>query len=157
MSTVVALARPTAWNPGGGRSIQIAPTFGIAALSRDELFLTLLNFRDGYSWLNIYTTPETLSCEITESDTDNGEIWTVTAKGFYPGDSRQAAATFYQLARMKKHIVRFVDNNGLVRVAGSVSEGLELTYQLTTDEAVSGSRGYSFTLSGTLTSPPLYE
>ena len=151
-----ALGRQATWNPGGGRSIQIVPTIGVDSFARVG-DLVSLDFQTGYGWNLIYVTPETASFRSVHSQTDDGDIWSVEIRGFSPGDSPAKAKMVADLARFPKHLVRFVDNAGLIRIAGSPTEGLSFSYELSTDEAVAGSRGYTLTLSGTLTAPPAYE
>lgn len=134
------IARSGKWNPGGGRWLELLP---LALLSSGQ-------------WTRIYCSPETLLYRDSASATDNGKLHTTEIKGYSPDDSPAKAAAIESFLSYEKCLARFCDNQGLVRLAGTASEPLSFSYELTTDTEVAGSRGYSLALSGTLTTPPTY-
>ena len=135
------IARSGKWNPAGGRWLELLP----APLATS-----------GGQWTRIYCSPETLLYRDSASYTDNGKLHAVDIKGYSPDDSPAKAAAIESILSYEKCLVRFCDNQGLIRLAGTQAEPLSFSYELTTDTEVLGSRGYQLALSGTLTTPPSY-
>lgn len=151
------IARTGKWNPGGGRWLELVPITSVSGYSRISLTASpTITLTDGASWTRIYCSPETLQYRLSGEDTDNGDLYTIEIKGFSPDDSSSKAQAIDQLFRAKRCLARFCDNSGLIRLAGTPVEHLLFSYELGTDAAVSGSRGYSLSLKGTLTQRPAY-
>lgn len=146
------------WNPGGGLYVDVVPLVAVAAFSRSTVALPpTITLRDGWSWTRIYCTPGTLAYKLDQTETENGLLFPTAVRGFHPGDSAQQALDMSRLAGYRRHLVRFRDNTGTTRVAGSQTEALLFTYQFGTAEDVPGDRGYTISLQGDLTQSPSYE
>lgn len=135
------IARSGKWNPGGGRWLELLPAGLVSS---------------GADWTRIYCAAETLLYRDSAAVTDNGKLHSIEIKGFSPDDSASKAAGIDSILSYEKCLARFCDNQGLVRLAGTIAEPLTFSYELTTDTDVAGSRGYLLALSGTLTTPPTY-
>ncbi|GAB2571913.1 hypothetical protein [Spirosoma areae] len=152
------IARTGKWNPGGGRWLEVVPAALVSAYSRASATSTpVITLKSGASWTRIYCSPQSLQYRLSSDFTDNGPLFTLEIKGFSPDDNAQKAQALDTLFQREKCLVRFCDNSGLIRLAGTPVEALELNYQLGTDDQVAGQRGYSLTLKGTLTLRPGYE
>lgn len=154
---MIEIARTGKWNPGGGRWLEIVPIALVSAYSRPIPTATAtITLIDNADWTRIYCTPETLQYRISAADSDNGDIYTVEIKGLSLDDTPAKAAAIDALFLKKKCIVRFTDNDKLVRIAGTPVEYLQFSYELDTDSTTLGSRAYSLSFKGTLTKRPAY-
>lgn len=152
------IARTGKWNPGGGRWLDIVPAYGVASYGRASLASApQITFRPGFGWSRIYCTPGTLQYRERTGRDDNGLTYQLDLKGFSPDDSPTKRSQLESLLRYGRMLVRFCDNQGLIRTAGTPVETLDFDFELATDADVPGSRGYSLTLTGTSTLPPAYE
>ena len=149
------IARTGKWNPGGGRWLEIVPLAYVSTYARPSLTSTpTITLLAGKDWTRIYCSPETLQYRVSREITANGPLYTVEIKGFSPDDSPTKADALDRLFTEERFLVRFCDNSGLIRVAGSPVEYLSLGDEFSTDVTVGGSRGYSLDLKGTLTQRP---
>ncbi|KAB7728142.1 hypothetical protein F5984_20570 [Rudanella paleaurantiibacter] len=154
----MAFERSGKWNPGGGRYVEVVPAAGVESYTRASLTApAAITLRPGFSWQRIYTTPGTLSYQCDQSTDDNGRLWITTVKGFMPDDDVNRGVSMARLAMYITVLVRFVDNNGMKRQAGTPTEGLAFTYIQGTGDDVPNDRGFTFTISGPQTQPPAYE
>lgn len=154
---MIEIARTGKWNPGGGRWLELLPATGVASYNRPSPSAApQITLRAGFDWTRIYCSPETLQYRLSGDETDNGDLYTLEIKGFSPDDSPTKALAIIALLRAKKHLIRFCDNAGLIRLTGTPVESLQFSYDLATDPNVAGSRGYALALKGTLTTPPAY-
>lgn len=151
-----ALERSGRWNPGGGRWLDILSVVGIAAFSLQPIGEPRITLKSGFAWQRIYCTPGTLSYREQVEITDNGLTYNYSLKGFSPDDSAAKRTALEELLHRGPVLVRFCDNAGLVRLAGTPVQSFLFTYELATDTDVPGSRGYSLTLNGTTTQPAAY-
>ncbi len=151
------ITRSGKWNPGGGRWLELLPAVFVASYVRASLSAApVITLIPGASWSKIYCTPGTLQYRLGAKHSDNGPVYTLEVRGFSADDSPEKAAALDFLFLHVQFLVRFCDNAGLIRLAGTPVESLELSYELDTDADVPGSRGYSLTLEGQLSQRPAY-
>lgn len=87
---------------------------------------------------------------------DNGPIYTFEIKGDSLDDTSAKAAAIDSLFLYEKFLVRFTDNNGLVRIIGTPTQALTFTYDLDTDKSITAGRSYSLNFKGTSTQRSAY-
>lgn len=151
------IQRSGKWNPGGGRWLDVIAVTAVVGYARTSTSATpFITLAEGADWTRIYTTPGTLQYRVSSELTDNGPLYTVEIKGFSPDDSPAKSDALDALFRQGKFIVRFTDNSGLVRIAGTPVEYMAFSDDFSTDADVPGARGYSLNLKGTLTQRPAY-
>ena len=152
------IKRSGAWNPGGGRWIEMVPAAWVASYSRSNVDAApTVILQPGRQWLLIYCSQETLQYREEAAKTDNGDLYSIELKGFSPADDRAKRSALQSVFVYEKMLVRFCDNAGTIRLAGTPTESISLTYTLSTGAAVADKRGYDLDLRGTLTSPVAYE
>lgn len=152
------IARSGKWNPGGGRWLELLPLAGLATYARASLTTPpVLTTVGNFDFVRVYCTQGTIAYREGVEYTDNGKVHSLEIKGFTPYDSEAKAAQLDSLFGYEYFLVRFCDNDGLIRLAGSKEQFLSLSYELGTDADVPGSRGYSLNLQGQFTLRPAYN
>ncbi len=152
------IARSGKWNPGGGRWLEVIPAFGIATFSRLSVGgAPIIALKSGFDWTRIYCTPGTIGYKEAAERVDNGNTYQYDIKGFSPDDSLAKRQALEHLFSFERVLVRFCDNSGLLRVAGSPVEFLTFAYELGTDTDVPGQRGYALRFTGLTTQPAAYD
>ncbi|RYC69766.1 hypothetical protein [Spirosoma sordidisoli] len=116
----------------------------------------VITLRDGSSWCRIYTTPGTLYYREVPSRTDNGRLYTYEVKGWSPDDNPEKGMALDTLLATERVLVRFCDNKGLQRLAGTPDEFLLFSYEFDTQSDVPDQRGYTITVSGSTTTRAPY-
>jgi|GEM_PF-6832816 len=153
-----ALDRNKRWNPGGGHQLELIEATSVTGYSRPtRSAVPTFTLLDGRSFSSIYCTPGTLEYSLEHTETDNGDLYTIEIRGFHPGDDAAREEALSSFLGGKRLMARFTDYAGQSRLAGTPVEYLSLTHKFGTGADVPDSRGYNFSLKGTLTLPPAYE
>lgn len=111
-------------------------------------------FKPGHRWFTIYGSQWTKDYKEDQTETDNGDIWSIDIQLFFPGDSEPQRAAINQLTGRHRFVVETQDNIGIWRRTGTISEGLSLSYKFGIDQSAGGRRGTSIRFSGDLTARP---
>lgn len=135
-------------NVGGLFQIWFVPIVGIASMSGVNV-----TFRAGYDWLTCYGTEGSKGYTEEEEDSDQGPVFTITIEGFLPGDTLDRRRSLAEMVR-HRFLINMIDNSGLVRRAGTLTEGLQLKYKFATGQLPGDRRGATLTFFGQLSVPP---
>lgn len=127
-------------NLGGLLLIKFAPLRFFASLNP-------VAFNSGCDWINIYCTAETMQFMEKAVNDDNIGYHQVTITGQVPKIRADIHATL-QKYRLQQAIVQCEDNNGFLRQAGTLDNGLILVDQSATGVQVADANGYTFQFTG---------
>ena len=97
----------------------------------------------GAAFFNGYATAKTLLFEEKEQKTNAGISYLQKISGFYPKITPTVVSLFTQM-RNRKFIVKITDNNGLLRLAGTLEQPLEFGFSLSTGNNPATRNGITF-------------
>jgi hypothetical protein len=146
------------WNPGGGRWLEVIPIDHVSGFVRVGSAVPTYAILPGHAWIRIYCTEGTLKYQEdpVSPKPDNGDLYDLLIEGFSPDDTKPKGATIDELQRLERVLVRFCDNQGLIRMAGSPTEYVSFSFQFGTDADIAGSRGYVLKLASQTTQRAAY-
>lgn len=157
-ATIGNINQPDNSNLGSVKKLLFRPVRDISNIpepASDHNITDDITFSTGNGFYQMYVTLDTASVSIEESIDDQGPVCQVTISGLVPGDSNVNQASFYPMS-YDRFIVIAEDNNGVQRIAGNLNNGMRFTYNYTTQDAVSGRRGYEIEFTGQFAIPPYY-
>lgn len=106
----------------------------------------------GKAILNGLAIMDTLTFNEKQATQDAGDYFTTEIKGFVPKMDSTTLSLFNEMRR-HRHIVMITDNNGKLRVCGTLNNGMEFKFDQDTKDTPAGSNGYSFIFTGKSTEP----
>lgn len=108
----------------------------------------------GSIWLDGNSGIDSLEFDESPKETSNGLVFENAISGIVPDDSKEIALNFFK-SRYKKFIVVYVDNQGEMKVFGTLEEPLNLQFSFKT-ASVGGVKGWPFKFYGTSVTPSYY-
>jgi len=121
----------------------------------DSFIDSLIVLKSGVVWLKGYAAIDTLKLSEKPQLTNHGQIIKSELSGFVP-DSVSIQQLFSEMAG-KKFVVKAKDNDGRVRLIGSIEQPLEFIPEFDT-QTVSQQKGHLFRFSGNLSwQSPFYD
>lgn len=143
-------------NVAGNHLIRCAPVVGLLTLptAGDGVVSGQPTFLPGYNWVFLYGTEGTKTYSESCEESDNGDIWTVSAGLFYPGDSAEVRRSLANLKSLLRFVVDVQDKHGVWRRLGTLTEYFSLEYRFAIGAQIGDRRGYTLTFSGIMTTCP---
>jgi hypothetical protein len=112
-------------------------------------------FNTNCDWITLQATTETMLFKEASAQDDHGGFQNVGISCSVP-KIRPEVHAILKNYRHQKCVVQCEDNNGYLRLAGTLAEGLELADQSTTGGAVSDLNGYNIQFTGKQLDPALF-
>jgi hypothetical protein len=85
---------------------------------------------------------EKLSYTEEPQETDHGDMYMATLRGFFPGDSEELLSYFVEM-KQSRYLLKVKDNNGELRLMGTIEEAARFRVTLLKDSEQNGYQ-YSF-------------
>lgn len=102
----------------GISSFQFVDVTDVETVSEPDGMEVTVTLKSGKDWLDGYSSERFTYTENVEDD-DNGDLYSVSLSGFFPGDDEELLAYFIALKK-KRYLLKVKDNNNYVRLMGSV-------------------------------------
>lgn len=144
---------------GGNIGFLFAPLEYISAIPMDisGKVVSAINMIGSYAFLNGYCSAESLAFEEQMAETQAGNVWQVSIKGFYPKYSESISELMREMSGLR-FVSIISDSNGMDRIAGNLQEPLKFRYKLSSGARVADRSGMEFEFFGTCIKPsPIYD
>lgn len=142
-------------NVGGYHSLEIVSTDMIVTFPAAKDYVISSNIDlDGFMTV-VKSTLESIEPNDGDKDSDKGEFNEHSIKFFHPIENETTLA-WLRLWKTKLIVAKLKTNNGKVKIYGTPTNPLRLTYKLISKSGFSSRPGYEVTLSGLNTDPSLF-
>ncbi len=141
---------PIGPNVGGCQPFEFCPAHLVLSIPAaiDSVIEDEILFKGDHRWYEGWHRETTASYNERARESAAGTVYDVSYKFFYPGLSAPVINLMQRLIQMR-HILQVKDNNGMLRVAGELENGLRFRYEFGTGEGPTGLRGHQCEFYGT--------
>lgn len=146
-------------NLGGLKGFKFIPSNLVTSMPtiNSGVIGSALTLSLGQSWLNGYSTPETLDFDEEGKDSDNGVFYTQKLSGFTPGDSSEISSLMSEMNGLP-FIIQFTNPKNEIKLIGTHGYPLIFTSKFASGSSRADSKGYQFEFAGeSLFSAPAYN
>jgi len=151
------ILKHTDQNIGGVNALNIAYAEYFSWFSVDLLTLQVTyELLTGHQWYYMYGSPDTISIEENEEDTQAGVKYSYQIKLSVPKDSQYITKTLFSIAE-KGTIIKAMNKNGVVRVYGTPDFPCRLLTKTKWPGSVDEFNGYDLVFSCELPHPAGYD
>lgn len=135
----------TADNLGGNKSFMFCPVGDIVSIPDpiSNIVMTAATMATGKTFLNGYAAPKTLLFEENDQKNSAGTYFIQKISGFYPKITSTILALFKEMQN-DKFILIVKDNNGYIRLVGSLEQPAQFRYKSSTASNIPSRNGISF-------------
>lgn len=139
---------------GGIRTFKFIPVADVSSipLPVDGIILDAVTLVSGKQWFTGYASRGSLQLDESWEETAAGNVNNVTVKGFYPDITTNMPGVLDEMLPYR-YLVQLTDQNGNVRLCGSISEPLGFSFARSTKAAPAERPGYEFRFSGRMKTP----
>lgn len=147
-----------AYNPGGYASFKFIPLINVISFPAITNHVISTAISISGSWLQGYSTYETLSFKEDLVKSGHGESYSSVLSGFVPGESAELAQLLYAMEQMKWFIVQISNSKNKIRILGSIQNPLEFSSSFSSGDQRSDVKGSNFKFTGDmLYRAPFYQ
>jgi len=130
----------------GVASFQFVEALGIDSLPDPVAgIINQITLKSGYAWKAGYSAYDSLQFEEEPIESDHGLYFNSTLRGFVPDAA--AINTLFSEMKGRWFILKITDNDGLIRIVGTLDQPLQFSSHLDTETA-SGQKGHSYAFKG---------
>ncbi|MCO6499123.1 MAG: hypothetical protein J5I47_01955 [Vicingus serpentipes] len=142
-------------NVGGFNKLEIIDLGNTSFIPEHQDFVISDNIQLLKNWFNVAFTWKTLKADDGETEKDGETIYRPNITFFHPKEN-ETSLQWLKYYNEKNLIAKITDNNGNVRIYGSIEAPLRLRYKSVGPSSFSGRPGYSVTIYGLSLLPGLY-
>lgn len=142
-------------NIGGYFGLEIIDVDNIYVFPNHSNFIISSNIQLLVEWFKVAATHESIEPSDGDNNTDKGRLRNHSISFFHPIDNATSLA-WLNLWETKKIVAKLKTTNGPIKIYGTPTQPLRLSYKLSTKRNFDGRPGYDVTLSGLNKEPSLF-
>lgn len=148
--------KPESENMGGAPFFYFIPANEVTGFTKlSDLKVSALILQSGSELSAGYASPNTLVFQATPSENEQGTIYDVLVKGFYPRPGYQMLEIFSQMVN-ELFIVLIKDNNGSSRIAGTIAQPLSFRFSESSSQRAQEMPGIEYQFYGKVSTSPYF-